>query len=172
TESTVQHPSEAVPTIEETRYLLDGVRRGLPGIGWTESDVIGAFSGVRMLAAQDSASLSAVSREFEVHTPRPGLVMHVGGKYTTSRSDSVEIVDAVYRVLGRKPPRAVTHEHVLPGAPAAPFETWQAQTIARLAAAGVDLDAARWLTLRHGNGVDAILELIGAHPEYAARIDE
>lgn len=172
TESVVQHPSEAVPTAEETRYLLDGVRRGLPGIGWTESDVIGAFSGVRMLQAQDSASLAAVSREFEVRTPRPGLVMHVGGKYTTSRSDSIEIVDAVFAALGRPPPPAVTHRHALPGAPEGPFEHWQAQAIARLAAAGVDLDAARWLTLRHGSGIDAMLALIGQHAELAARIDE
>ena len=172
TESTVQHPSEAVPTIEETRYLLDGVRRGLPGIGWTEADVIGAFSGVRMLQAQDSASLAAVSREFEVRSPRPGLVMHVGGKYTTSRSDSIEIVDAVFRALDRKPPPAVTHRHPLPGAPEGPFEHWQAQAIARLAAAGVDLDAARWLTLRHGTGIDAMLDLIAERSALAGRIDE
>jgi glycerol-3-phosphate dehydrogenase len=172
TESTVQHPSEAVPTIEETRYLLDGVRRGLPGIAWTENDVIGAFSGVRMLQAQDSASLAAVSREFEVRSPKAGLVMHVGGKYTTSRSDSIEIVDAVFKALGRKPPGSVTHRQPLPGAPDAPFEHWQAQAIARLAAAGVDLDAARWLSLRHGSGIDAILGLIGEKPERAARIDE
>jgi glycerol-3-phosphate dehydrogenase len=172
TESSVQHPSEAVPTEEETRYLLDGVRRGLPGIGWTESDVIGAFSGVRMLQAEDADSLAAVSREFAVTQPQPGLVMHLGGKYTTARSDSIEIVDAVYRMLGRKPPPAVTHRHALPGAPPEPFEMWQAQAIAGLAAAGVDLDAARWLSLRHGTGVDAILALIEQRPELAARIDE
>jgi glycerol-3-phosphate dehydrogenase len=172
TESSVQHPSEAVPTGEETRYLIDGVRRGLPGISWTESDVIGAFSGVRMLQAEDASSLAAVSREFAVTQPQPGLVMHLGGKYTTARSDSIEIVDAVFRMRGRKPPPAVTHRHVLPGAPAQAFETWQAQEITHLAAAGVDLEAARWLTQRHGTGVDAMLALIAERPTLAARIDE
>lgn len=172
TEQTVSHPSEARPTVEDTRYLLEGVRRGLPGIGWTESDVIGAFSGVRMLQAQDSETLAAVTREFEVRTPKPGLVMHVGGKYTTSRSDSIEIVDAAFRVLGHKPPRAVTHRHALPGAPQAPFERWHAQAIARLAAAGVDMEAARWLSMRHGTGIGAILALIAERPELAQRIDD
>ncbi|MFP5305014.1 MAG: FAD-dependent oxidoreductase [Gammaproteobacteria bacterium] len=170
TEQEVKHPSEGVPTDEETRYLVDGVRRGLPGLGWTEADVIGRLAGVRMLQAEQAESLAAVSREFEVLTPRPGLVMHVGGKYTTSRSDSIEIVDAVFRTLGRKPPGATTHTHALPGAPREPFEHWQSQTIGRLAAAGVDLEAARWLSMRHGTGADAILALIGERPQLAQRI--
>lgn len=172
TESSVQHPSEAVPTEEETRYLLDGVRRGLPGIGWTESDVIGAFSGVRMLQAEDAHSLAAVSREFAVTQPQPGLIMHLGGKYTTARSDSIEVVDAVFRLRGRKPPPAVTQRQVLPGAPPEPFEHWQAQAVTRLAAVGVDLEAARWLAQRHGTGIEAIHALIAERPSLAARIDE
>ena len=172
TESTVAHPSEAVPTSEETRYLLEGVRRGLPGLGWTESDVIGAFSGVRMLQAEETDTLAAVSREFAVTEPRPRLVMHIGGKYTTSRSDSIEIVDAVFRALGRKPPRSITHERALPGAPGGVFEEWQAHAIQELAAAGVDLEAARWLTLRHGTGIADILNLLRERREWAARIDE
>ncbi|MEQ1440038.1 glycerol-3-phosphate dehydrogenase/oxidase [Fontimonas sp. SYSU GA230001] len=171
TEQEVKHPSEGVPTDEETRYLLAGVRRGLPGLGWTESDVVGRFAGVRMLQAEQSESLSAVTREFEVLQPRPGLVMHVGGKYTTSRSDSTEIVDTVCRVLGRRPARSVTHERRLPGAPDGEFEHWQSQAIGQLAAAGVDQEAARWLSMRHGTGIAAILALIRERPALAARID-
>jgi glycerol-3-phosphate dehydrogenase len=171
TESNVSHPDEAQPTAEETRYLLEGVRRGLPGLGWTESDVVGAFAGVRMLQAEDAESLAAVSREFAVLTPRPGLVMHVGGKYTTSRGDSSEIVDTVYRQLGRPAPRSTTDRHPLPGAPQGPFEDWQAHAISDLAALGVDLEASRWLTLRHGAGVSAIAALLREQPALAARID-
>lgn len=172
TEEQIGDPAAAVPTDAETRYLLDGVRRGLPGLSWTEADVVGRFAGARMLQAEETKSLAAVTREFDVLTPRPGLLMHVGGKYTTSRSDSSEIVDAVFRMLGRKPPPSVTHAHALPGAPGEPFEHWQSQAIARLAAAGVDTEAARWLSLRHGTGIDAILQLIGERPELAARIDD
>lgn len=171
TEQQVTHPREAKPTPEETRYLLDGVRRGLPGLGWSEKDVIGAFAGVRMLQAQATQDLSAVSREFEVHSPVPGLVMHIGGKYTTSRSDSIEIIDTVFDLLGKKPPKSVTHRHALPGAPRVPFEHWQAQAVSQLAHAGVDLEAARWLTLRHGTGIASMLALIDENPAWAARID-
>ncbi len=171
TESAVGHPREATPTAAETRYLLEGVRSGLPGLGWTEEHVISSFSGVRMLQAEDTASLSAVTREFEVLQPRPRLLMHVGGKYTTARSDSSEIVDAVFRLLGRRAPAASTHRHALPGAPRQPFEQWQSHAIADLAAAGVDLEAARWLTLRHGTGISDILALLRERPALAKRID-
>lgn len=170
TESTVTAPAEAQPTDAETDYLLAGVRSGLPGLGWTRADVIARFAGVRMLQAEDTATLSEVTREFEVLRPRPRLVMHVGGKYTTSRHDSIAIVDAVYDALGRQAPPPVTQLRPLPGAPPPDFEGWQAQTMAELAAGGVDMEAARWLTLRHGSGVAAIAALIRAHPELAARI--
>lgn len=171
TESDVAHPDQAQPTEDETRYLLDGVRRGLPGLGWTRHDVIAAFSGVRMLQAEDADSLAAVSREFAVLNPRPGLVMHVGGKYTTARGDSAGIVDAVYAQLQRKAPQSSTHRRSLPGAPQGVFEAWQSQTIAGLAAQGVDLEASRWLTLRHGTGVSRIAALLREDRELARRID-
>lgn len=171
TEASVATPADAQPSDAETRYLLAGVRAGLPGIGWTEADVIARFAGVRMLQAEDAESLSAVTREFAVLRPKPNLLMHVGGKYTTSRHDSMAIVDAVFEALGeRRAPPPVTQLRPLPGAPQRGFESWQAQTIAELATAGVDLEAARWLTLRHGTLVSAIVALIQARPTLAARI--
>jgi glycerol-3-phosphate dehydrogenase len=170
TEAAVTAPGEAVPTDAETDYLLAGVRSGLPGLGWTRGDVIARFAGVRMLQAEDTASLSEVTREFAVRRPRPKLIMHIGGKYTTSRHDSIAIVDAVFRELGRRPPAPVTQRRPLPGAPVGDFETWQAEAIGELAAAGVDTEAARWLSLRHGGGIAQIIALISAHPELAARI--
>ncbi len=170
TEEEVQHASEAQPSDAETRYLLDNVHRCLPGLGWTEADVIGKFAGVRMLQNAETSSLSALTREFEVVHPRPGLLMHVGGKYTTARSDSIEIVDAIYRELGQKAPRSVTHQRPLPGAPTTSFEAWQPQAMASLQAAGVDEDAARWLCLRHGTGIDTVLSLIARDAALAQRI--
>jgi glycerol-3-phosphate dehydrogenase len=171
TEQQVTGPEDALPNDDETRYLLEGVRKGLPGIHWTEADVIGRFAGARMLQAEDTASLAAVTREFEVLNPRPGVLMHVGGKFTTSRSDSTEIVDKAFQLLGRKAPRSVTHARCLPGAPPEPFERWQSQAMAELAHAGVDAEAARWLSLRHGTGIRAILNLIAQRPELAHRVD-
>src|SRR3546814_18203890 len=89
-----------------------------------------------MLQAEDTASLSEVTREFAVRRPRPKLIMHIGGKYTTSRHDSLSIVDAVFDELGRRAPPSRTQTRPLPGAPQGNFENWQAQAIAELAALG------------------------------------
>ena len=70
-----------------------------------------------------------------------------------------------------KAPPPVTQSQPLPGAPAGDFESWQAQAIAQLAGVGVDVEASRWLTLRHGSDVAAIEALIGADARLAARID-
>src|SRR3546814_6475909 len=83
-----------------------------------------------MLQAEDTASLSEVTREFAVRRPRPKLIMHIGGKYTTSRHDSISIVDAVFDELGRRAPPSSTQTRPLPGAPQGNFENWQAQAIA------------------------------------------
>src|SRR3546814_15922254 len=101
-----------------------------------------------MLQAEDTASLSEVTREFAVRRPRPKLIMHIGGKYTTSRHDSISIVDAVFDELGRRAPPSSTQTRPLPGAPQGNFESWPAPAIARLDALGVDLDEHRGLTFR------------------------
>ena len=170
TEKELTDPAEAVPTADEISYLIAGVKSGLPGLGWTEADVIGAFSGVRTLQAEDTNNLAAVSREFDVVEPLPRLIMPVGGKFTTSRCDAVEIVDAVYRSLNRKPPPSSTHVHTLPGAPDGEFEPWQAGAMKALGGFGVDAESAQWLTLRHGNRVARIIDLLQEHPEWRQRI--
>ncbi len=173
TESEVDSPDEALPTDEETSYLIDGVRRGLPGLGWTESDVITRYSGVRSLQAEDAASLAAVSREFEIAQPEPRLVLPIGGKYTTSRCDSVEIVDVVQKALGQKKTRTRTHLRRLPGAPpAADFDIWLAEAVKQLTGAGVDGLAARYAAHRHGTRTRQLLALIETDPSLAERVHE
>src|SRR3546814_5022822 len=104
----------------------------LPGVSWTRDDVIARFAGVRMLQAEDTASLSEVTREFAVRRPRPKLIMHIGGKYTTSRHDSISIVDAVFDELGRRAPPSSTQTRPLPGAPQGNFENWRDRQSTRL----------------------------------------
>tara|TARA_R110000850_G_scaffold91742_32_gene194934 strand:- start:17651 stop:19189 length:1539 start_codon:yes stop_codon:yes gene_type:complete len=171
TESEVESPDEAVPTDEETSYLIDGVRRGLPGLGWTEADVIARYSGVRSLQAEDAASLAAVSREFDIAQPEPRLVLPIGGKYTTSRCDSVEIVDAVEKALGRKKTKTRTHLRRLPGAPPSKdFDIWLADAVKQLTGAGVDGIAALTAAHRNGTRVRQLLYLIEKEPALAERV--
>jgi glycerol-3-phosphate dehydrogenase len=134
------------------------------------ADVIARFAGVRTLQAEDEADLAAVTREFEVLAPRPGVLMPLGGKYTTARCDAVEIVDRTQDALGvaRTPSR--TAQRLLPGAPEEPFERWQEAMIPLLKQRGVDAECARTLTQRHGTRIGRIAELIQEEPRWAQRL--
>jgi glycerol-3-phosphate dehydrogenase len=169
TEEEVDDPDRAEPTDGEVRYLLAGVHNGLPGITWTEGDVLARFAGVRTLQAEDAENLAAVTREFTVLEPRRGVVMPLGGKFTTARCDGAEIVDHVEDMLGRARTPSRTARQSLPGAPAAdePFERWQSAMIPLLKQRGVSEDCAGALTLRHGTRIGRIAELIQEDPRWA-----
>ncbi len=175
TESSVSDATGVGVSEDETRYLLDAVKALMPGLGWTPAQVIGRFAGVRSLQAEDAESLAAVSREFTVLEPRPGLVWPLGGKYTTARCDAVEIVDRVYASLGRAPAESHTDRDLLPGAPhevreLGDFSGWQAEAIAGLARRGLDGEVARSLSLRHGTGIARVEALLDENPAWAARV--
>jgi len=159
----------------ETGYLLDAVNALMPGLGWTPADVISRFAGVRSLQAEDAESLAAVSREFAVLTPRPGLIWPLGGKYTTARCDAVDIVDRVFDSLGRPAVASRTDRLPLAGAPhevrdLGDFTGWQQEAISGLARRGFDAETASALTLRHGTGIRRVEALIDENPAWAARI--
>jgi glycerol-3-phosphate dehydrogenase len=172
TEQEVDDPDRAEATDDEVRYLLAGVRNGLPGLPWTEGDVIARFAGVRTLQAEDAENLAAVTREFTVLAPRPGVLMPLGGKFTTARCDAIEVVDCVQDALGRARTPSRTAQRPLPGAPPPdqPFERWQEAMVPLLRQRGVDTECARALTLRHGTRIGRIAELIAEDPRWAARL--
>lgn len=170
TERAVDDPAEAVPTDAETAYLLESARAWLPGLGWTESDVIARFAGVRTLQDDGAASLNAATREFTVRALRDDLTAPIGGKFTTARRDAALVVDAVCRRL-RHDARCTTHEAPLPGTPPGDLASFLDQATARLAAAGADRDAAACCALRHGADCDALLDLVARDPALARRID-
>jgi glycerol-3-phosphate dehydrogenase len=171
TEEEVPGP-DAAATDEEVRYLLAGVRNGLPGLPWTEADVIARFAGVRTLQAEDEANLAAVTREFTIAEPEPGLLMPLGGKYTTARCDAVEVVDRAERLLDLTHRPTATAHRLLPGTPATgePFDRWQTAIVPLLKHHGVDEECARALTLRLGTRVGRLAELLEEEPRWARRL--
>jgi glycerol-3-phosphate dehydrogenase len=172
TEQEVGADDPIAATDDEARYLLAGVHNGMPGIAWTEADVIARFAGVRTLQPEDAQDPSAITREFTVLQPLPGLFMPLGGKFTTARVDAVDIVDLVQQRLGRARAPSRTARQPLPGAPPAdePFERWQGAVLPLLKQRGIDADAARALTLRHGARIARIAELLQEEPRWAARL--
>jgi len=73
-------------TREDCDYLLRTVNRIFPRARLNDSDIIGAYAGIRPLIRQDDAKReSAVSRHHEIFTTGDGVVAIAGGKSTTYR---------------------------------------------------------------------------------------
>lgn len=179
TESSIADVSQAVVTPAEQSYLLDAARALMPGLGWSDAEVIASFAGARTLQAEDADSLSAQTREFSITTPQPGLIWPIGGKYTTARCDAAEVVDAVYGMLEKPGPVSLTHRYPLPGAPVGTregsvmlgdFTGWQSEAMAGLERRGLAADIAESLSLRHGTRIGAITALLDENPGWAARL--
>jgi len=158
----------------ETHYLLAAVAARMPGLGWRREDVIARYAGTRSVYDGDASSLSAASREFTLHAPLPGLLVPIGGKYTTARHDAEAIVDRAYAELGLDAPASTTALTPLPGAPSLgegeTFAQWLRNATHPLTRRGVDAEAARWLARRHGSGIVRIAELLDENPTWRTRL--
>ncbi|MHA2244032.1 MAG: glycerol-3-phosphate dehydrogenase/oxidase [Candidatus Hodarchaeales archaeon] len=87
---------------EDIKYLIEATNFLFPGVLKIE-DIYSAYSGVRPLLISPSAkSESDVSRNHEIFVIKPNLLAIAGGKYTTYRAMSKDLVDHLEKVLGRK----------------------------------------------------------------------
>ena len=150
-------------------YLLERAARTLHA-GWTRADVITGFCGVRTLSATKDLHPSAVTREWHLEEPREGLLVPVGGKYTSARADAAAIVDRVCALLGRAPEASPTAERPFPWAPEAPLEDWLAGRLRTAKRLGLDDETARSAARRYGVRLDALIARIRAEPDLARRI--
>jgi glycerol-3-phosphate dehydrogenase len=157
--------------VEETDvdYLLSELRVHVPGLGWRESDILGRFAGLRTLRNVHGVAPSAVTREWRLESPEPGLLLPVGGKLTSARVDAGRVVAGVLKSLGR-PVGPVPTERPLPWAPDGPFATWQAAMAGEGVAAGLDAETARWATHRFGTRVKDLHDLVRSNAELAQRV--
>jgi glycerol-3-phosphate dehydrogenase len=131
------HPGgpDVPPRVEadDVAYLLETVNYYCPAASLRPSDVVGGYAGLRPLIAppeSEALSPSAVSREEEIHTAASGLISMAGGKLTTFRLVSEQIVDRVVGGGGGAgaPPRPaasvrLSHEASVPDSRTAPRRT-------------------------------------------------
>jgi glycerol-3-phosphate dehydrogenase len=106
-------PDAVVPDAD-VDLLLDEARRSFPRRGIDRGSVLSAFAGLRPLVRSGGDTL-AVSREHRI-LEEGGLITLAGGKLTTWRSMSEEVVARVLERLGRKLARpGLSAERALPG---------------------------------------------------------
>lgn len=90
-------PETAMVTAEDVRYLLQITNEYFPGAKLTEKDIISSYVGVRPLVKDQSGSEGKTSREHVILQAEPRLTFVAGGKYTTYRLMSEQIVDLVLK---------------------------------------------------------------------------
>ncbi|MET0258743.1 MAG: FAD-dependent oxidoreductase, partial [Methylobacterium sp.] len=175
TDIPVRHPDEARVSEEEIAYMIGVVSEVFPEIRIRREDVVYAFCGVRPLPNADVDDPGAISRDHSIAEERlPGtdvpVLSLIGGKWTTYRGFSEEVVDKVLALVGR-PRRASTAE--LPIGGGRDFPTSPAtrgalvRELARLA--GADEPVGERLLGRYGTRARAIAQAIGASDKQTLR---
>ena len=95
-------PSQAYADQADVGYLFDRLREVMPHCEVTAADVVTSFAGVRPLLRANSSSPSHRPREPPLIRLGSNLLTIAGGKYTTFRAISEDVVDAVYPLLNRR----------------------------------------------------------------------
>ncbi len=86
------------PTTGEVEYLLRAAQAAFPGSSLDRRDIVGAFAGLRPILDTHAEDPSEASRDEDVWV-EDGVVTVAGGKLTTWRSTSEEVVDTVLAEL-------------------------------------------------------------------------
>jgi len=150
-----------VATRPDVEYVLSKVNSALLQ-PLTADDVCGVFAGVRpLVAGEDSADTTRLSRSHRLFAPLPGMTAIAGGKFTTYRVMGKDAVDAAARDLGSVPP-STTDRLPLLGAEGAPAGA------AYDPASGLGREQFARLIWRHGSCASEVLTLIAADPSLAA----
>ncbi len=163
-------PADVRVERSDVTYLLSVANRAIEEIGWQESDVIAGYAGLRTLPDAKGIAPSAVSREWILDQPLPGLLSTVGGKFTSARADSAKAVDRVLETLDREPVDCPTKSLPLPWAPQGRFGKWSRTTLSRGLGFGLDEATVGNLIRRYGTRIDAIFEMIADQPDLARRL--
>jgi glycerol-3-phosphate dehydrogenase len=112
-------PDEARCSAQEMNYLLGEVNQLIPEARLKPEHVLYTFSGVRPLPYAPGVVEAKIPRSHVLHDHAPsaaGLVTVVGGKLTTFRQLAQDVVDDVFRRLGRNSPPCETAKLLFPGA--------------------------------------------------------
>ncbi len=130
TEAT-EPPDRLGTSADEIVYLLRSVNARFPNARLGLEDVRATWAGLRpLLADRDGRTASSRSRDHAIVQGSGGMITVVGGKLTTYRAMSREVVDRAVRELRLREGRARlsdarTDEEALPGGEAADLTTFR-----------------------------------------------
>jgi len=165
-------PSDARVDDRDIDYLLNEAQRVLPGAGWDRSSILGRYAGVRALRDVPGRTAESLSREWILEAAGPGLLVSTGGKFTSARPDSWEIVGRALDMMGKRRGNAdPTRDRMFPWYPGdAPWEGWRAAAVKAGVRAGLDSQAAESIVSRYGVGSQDVFDLVRRHGEWRERL--
>jgi glycerol-3-phosphate dehydrogenase len=156
-EGDIEHPQ---PGGEDIAYLLDAVNEFF-GVSLGESDLVGAYAGVRPLIATGDPKKSVdISRKAELYETSSGMLTITGGKLTTWRRMAKQTVDRLVEREGRE---ARCHTAEIPLGMEARPEDLEAPE-------GVGEETVAQLAFRYGHAARNVLALAREDQKLAAPI--
>jgi glycerol-3-phosphate dehydrogenase len=153
----VDHPQ---PGEDDIAYLLEAVNSFF-GVSLGDSDLVGAYAGVRpLIATGDPRKSVDISRKAELYETSSGMLTITGGKLTTWRRMAKQTVDRLVEREGREAP---CHTAEIPlGMEARPDDLQGPD--------GVGEESISQLAFRYGHATRAVLALAWKDPKLAAPI--
>lgn len=140
---------EVAPTSDDIEYLLDSVNE-FSGLSLSDSDIVGAFAGVRpLISTGDPRKSVDISRQAELYETSSGMLTITGGKLTTWRRMAKDTVDRIVDRAGRMA-RCQTAEIPL---------GMEIDPAALHVPEGVDPAATEQLVFRYGHAARQVLDL-------------
>jgi glycerol-3-phosphate dehydrogenase len=101
---------------DDVRYVLGVLNRYFPEAKLLPSDIRSTWAGLRPLIDTGRGGPSDISRAHQILMPKPGWFDVAGGKLTTYRLIGEEVVDRIFKHIGRKSPPCRTAKELLLGA--------------------------------------------------------
>jgi glycerol-3-phosphate dehydrogenase len=156
-EGDIVHPR---PAEEDVAYLLEAVNDFF-GTSLGESDLVGAYAGVRpLISTGDPRKSVDISRKAELYETSSGMLTITGGKLTTWRRMAKQTVDRLVEREGREAP---CHTHEIPLGMQARPEDLEAPE-------GVGEEATEQLAFRYGHAARKVLAIARDEPKLARPI--
>jgi glycerol-3-phosphate dehydrogenase len=153
----VVHPR---PAEDDIAYLLEAVNDFF-GTSLTDSDLVGAYAGVRpLISTGDPRKSVDISRKAELYETSSGMLTITGGKLTTWRRMAKQTVD---RLVERERRQAPCHTDEIPLGMEARPEDLEAPE-------GVGEETTEQLAFRYGHAARKVLDIARAEPKLARPI--